>query len=125
MKLFLDDIRMPQDCLHYLKENIYIDPSWEIVRNYDEFVNFIENHFESIEIISFDHDLGRDHYKDAYSAEIPYDEYTEKTGYHCAKFLVEYCLDYDKKLPAFMCHSMNPVGKINILSLLENFKSHK
>jgi hypothetical protein len=53
---------------------------------------------------------------------IPYDSYKEKTGYHCAKWLVEYCLDKNLKLPDFQVHSMNPVGKANIQSYLDNFR---
>jgi hypothetical protein len=29
------------------------------------------------------------------------------------------------KLPEFYCHSMNPAGKENILTILTNFKKHQ
>ena len=45
----------------------------------------------------------------------------EKTGYHCAMWLVEYCSDNNLMCPSFSCHSMNPVGKDRILGLLNNF----
>ncbi|MDP9961886.1 cyclic-phosphate processing receiver domain-containing protein [Chryseobacterium lathyri] len=66
------------------------------------------------EMISFDHDLADIHYLKPDS-----DEYAEKTGYECAKWLIEYCMDHYLDLPKFYCHSMNPVGKENILSLLK------
>ena len=56
--------------------------------------------------ISFDHDLG-----------------LEESGYDCAKWLVDYCLDHNLHLPEFEVHSQNPVGKENILALLNNFKN--
>jgi len=46
----------------------------------------------------------------------------ENTGYDCAKFLVEYCLEHRQKLPAWHVHSQNPVGKENIERLLLNFQ---
>ncbi|MDQ0066004.1 cyclic-phosphate processing receiver domain-containing protein [Chryseobacterium lathyri] len=67
------------------------------------------------EMISFDRDLADIHYLKPDS-----DEYAEKTGYECAKWLIEYCMDHYLDLPKFYCHSMNPVGKENILSLLKN-----
>jgi len=35
---------------------------------------------------------------------------------------VDYCIDNNLKLPEYYCHSMNPVGKNNILSVLNQFK---
>jgi hypothetical protein len=111
--LFLDDIRYPIEAYHYTKQDIFLRKDWYIVRNYEQFVNWI---LESglPEIISFDHDLGDEHYLDQNSQE-----FVEKTGYDCAKWLVEYCMDNNADLPKFYCHSMNPVGKENIESLFK------
>ena len=49
----------------------------------------------------------------------------EKTGYDCAKWLVDYCMDNGLKLPEFEVHSMNPAGGENIRMYLENFKKHQ
>ncbi len=114
--LFLDDIRYPIDAYHYTKQDIFLRKDWHIVRNHEQFVNRILEK-ELPEMISFDHDLADQHYTDQGSQE-----YVEKTGYDCAKWLVEYCMDNDVDLPKFYCHSMNPVGKNNIESLLNNFK---
>jgi len=103
---------------------------WDIVRSYDEFTQHITNNGLP-ELISFDHDLADEHYNtDAmYDSEEKYNElydsFKEKTGYECAKWLVNYCLDNKKLLPTFMVHSMNPVGKKNIIDLLENYKKHE
>ena len=48
----------------------------------------------------------------------------EKTGFHCAKWLVDYCLDNDLRLPPFQVHSANPVGRQNIQSYLDNAKKY-
>lgn len=94
--IFLDDERFPSA----KDEKEYI-----IVRNYDEFVDLI-NKYGLPKYISFDRDLGEN-----------------ETGYDCAKFLVEYCLDNNKKpIFEFYVHSQNPVGKENIKRLLNNFK---
>ena len=115
--LFLDDFRMPKDVYDYLLQPIYISVEWEIVRNYDEFVKtIIEKGIP--EIISLDHDLADEHY----GSQVSYDQYTEKTGYHCAKWLIYYCIDNNKKLPTeILIHSMNTVGSLNIKSLFESY----
>ena len=46
-KIYLDDVRIP------------VDKSWTVVKNYDEFVQKInEIGLDNIELISLDHDLG-------------------------------------------------------------------
>lgn len=122
--LFLDDVRMPINAFFYTNEKMFIDWEWIIVRNYDDFVECIEkngipNH------IAFDHDLGREHYNGTDPKNIDYDNYTEKTGFHCAKWLIEYCMDNDVDVPEYYVHSMNNTGKRNIVSYIENYKRVK
>ena len=50
--------------------------------------------------------------------------HTEKTGLNCAKWLVNYCNEIGRKLPSFLCHSMNPVGKDKIISTLERYNEY-
>jgi hypothetical protein len=53
-----------------------------------------------------------------------YDDGTfkEKTGYHCAKWLLEYCMDNSLDIPKVVfIHSMNPIGGENIKSLFSSF----
>lgn len=114
--LFLDDIRYPLDAYHYTEQDMFLREDWHVVRNYAQFVSrILEKGLP--EMISFDHDLADEHYLEQDSQE-----YVEKTGYDCAKWLIEYCMDHDAELPEFYCHSMNPVGKENIEGLLNNFK---
>lgn len=120
--LFLDDLREPSDAFKYTQDSAYVDKEWEVVRSYDEFVDFIVdkyiNHNDLPALISFDHDLADEHY---YREPDEYEKFTEKTGYDCAKWIINFCLDSDISLPECKVHSMNPVGKHNIRTLLENF----
>ena len=82
--IYLDDIRTP------------VDSFWTVVRNYDEFVKEVQSAgLENIEVISLDHDLGDSAMKEYYNNVSPnyqldYDNITEKTGYDCAKWLVDF-----------------------------------
>jgi hypothetical protein len=123
MKLFLDDYRIPYDVFKYIGYQIYLEKDWNIVRNYDEFCKFISEHGLPT-TISFDHDLSDIHYNHKNQVgEINYDEFVEKTGFHCAKWMIDYMLDNDIfELPTCYIHSMNPVGSKNIKSLFEVLK---
>jgi len=120
--VFLDDFRNPEDAYYYTHNTIYLKNKWIIVRNYSEFLNDILNNGLS-DVYSFDHDLGFEHYEHQ-EENIPYDHMNEKTGYHCAKWLVEFCMNNNYKLPEYYVHSMNVVGKRNIISYLENYKKN-
>lgn len=117
--LFLDDIRYPIEAYQYTKQDVFLRNDWHIVRKYEQFVNWILEKGLP-EMISFDHDLA-----DEYYLKLDPQKCVEKTGYDCAKWLIEYCMDNNIDLPKFYCHSMNPVGKENIESLLKNFKKQK
>lgn len=122
--LFLDDFRRPEDAFNYMGLPIYNLEDWVVVKNYYAFISIIEG--KGIpDVISFDHDLADEHYK---QQDFNYDaEDYEKTGYHCAKWLIDYCLDNQKELPKkIIVHSMNPYGSMNIKSLFESyFKVHE
>ena len=47
----------------------------------------------------------------------------EKTGMDCAKWLVDFCIDNDKRIPDYFVQSANPVGAKNIASLINNAKA--
>jgi hypothetical protein len=104
--LYLDDVRTP------LEFGIYI------ARNYEQFVFELENH-GPFDLVSIDHDLAPDHYlpETDWGKEINYEKYTEKTGYDCAKWIVEnkYPIKY------WQSHSFNPIGKRNIENILNDY----
>jgi len=124
--LWLDDLRNPYLNLAKTVPSGYDDIDW--VLNYEQFVMWIEMYGMPL-AISFDHDLADEHYTPeehwgTYESSKAYQDaqtYQEKTGMDCAKWLVEYCMDNDVKLPTFYVHSANPVGADNILGILNNY----
>lgn len=128
--LWLDDIRNPFLNNENKVPNVKGKLIW--VLNYDQFVEWITK-FGMPDIISFDHDLADEHYTPEqywsdYQASKEYQEtqsYVEKTGYDCAKWLVDYCMDNDLDLPIYFIHSANPVGADNIKGLLDNYKKFR
>ena len=105
-KLFLDDIRSIE--MVYDKSMEY---EFDIVRNYDDFIRYIEENGLP-EFISFDNDLGLD------------DEgNVAPDGYAAAKWLVfESGLDLTHL--KFHVHSANPVAAEQIRGLLTNYIRH-
>jgi|SRR5579862_615659 len=101
--LFLDDVRNANAFLNDIR-------TWETARSYKQFVKVIQERGMP-QFISFDHDL------DFYTAD-----FSSKTGYDCAKWLIEECMRTSQPLPEFQVHSMNPVGKLNIQSVLNSYK---
>jgi hypothetical protein len=89
-----------------------------VVRSFRDFTQLIAEKFGPFEIpticdleITFDHDLG---------IEPDATENYEKSGYDCAKWLV----DQNIIPQMFWVHSANPVGSQNIISLLNNWYKH-
>jgi hypothetical protein len=114
MKLYLDDIRFPKTT------------GWDIVRSYEEFIDYINKNGTKDLFISFDHDLADIHYDYPDSNVLNFGEYSEnenreRTGYDCAKWLCDYCLINELPIPNWNVHSANPVGKENIDSIMRNY----
>lgn len=134
--LYLDDMRSPGDSAQYMtgKEGLYHDSDkWAIVRNTNQFVSYLDlyvSHNHRLpELISFDHDLAEEHY---YEAPISNNEYNKKyknfkesTGLNCAYYLINKCKEYELGLPICFSHSMNPIGRQNILDLLSDYQNGK
>lgn len=114
-RIYLDDVRTP------------IDKDWIIVRNYDEFVRIVSVHgLENIKTISLDHDLGdsamREWHKNVYhNYTLDYNNITEKTGYDCAKWLVEQWMN-GKPVVDVYTHSANAIGAANIMGYINNYR---
>jgi len=120
--LFLDDdlTRIPHK-LTWIKLPLV---NWVIVRNYDEFVKYIKHNGLPTRV-SFDHDLGATAYQEFHRANnsdkiINYNNIEEKTGYDAAKWLAELCVDTKTPIPEYYVHTLNNIGRLNIVSILES-----
>ena len=105
--LFLDDERNPTD-VTWLHD---FDPTldWVVARTFDEACEYVVNHGIP-DVISFDHDLG-----------------VGRSGKDFANWLINYDLDHGI-MPdgfSFTVHSMNPIGRRNIQSLLQSYIGDK
>ena len=112
MNIFLDDIRIPS-MSHNVSKGLGVDYSdkdkWVIVRDYFDFIDLVDKHFDDIDLISFDHDLAC--YKDG----------VEFTGKSAVDYLINYCLDNNKNFPNWYAHTDNTSGKRNIIGAVLNF----
>lgn len=125
--LWLDDCRDPMkdDWLVFspISKNNLSEVIW--VKSYQEFVDWIKQNGLP-DGICFDHDLGLPDHIERVNKGMPKRQSrklnTEKSGFDCAKWLVNYCIENNKSLPLYNIQSANPIGKQNIISLLENFK---
>ncbi len=118
--LFLDDERSVSDVTWITLPLV----PYAIVKNYSQFVAIIEKQGLP-DFVSLDHDLAWEHYPDENGIlpeELPYDDYLEKTGYHCAQYLFNYCLENNLDLPRYSVHTLNPIGKTNITELLKSYE---
>ena len=104
--LWLDDIRNPFEN-NWIAFSPIVPDEIIWVKSYNEFTDYIIN-YGLPTAICFDHDLGDE--------SIP-----EMTGYDCAKWLVNYCIENNKELPLYNIQSANLIGKQNILSYLNNY----
>lgn len=133
-KIYLDDVRTP------------LDNEWVVVRNYDQFVEAIkEIGINNISILSLDHDLGDTAMEEYFNNvqpnyKIDYNNITEKTGYDCIKWIIDYYIENRKTVPhetiegleiddpkqnfyfpIVYSHSANPIGAHNIIGYMNNF----
>lgn len=112
MNVFLDDIRVPS-MSHKVSKGLGVDYSdknkWVIVRDYFDFVDLVDKHFDEIDLISFDHDLAC------------YKHGVEYTGKSAVDYVINYCLDYNKEFPNWYAHTDNTSGKRNIIGAVLNY----
>ena len=117
MNLFLDDIRMPRQATKVKLPLV----EWTIVRNYEEFVRAVKTRGVPRRV-TFDHDLGPEHYVHDWAGNNIKPE--QLTGYDCAKWLCDYCIDNNEKFPNYLIHSWNRIGSENIKGYITNFIKH-
>ena len=115
--LFLDEKRQPRH-IHWLD---LPDAKWTIARNIEEFKEVVDEKGIPL-FVSFGNDLTfehRKHFTDNHCSSFDFDLFTD-TGYHCAKYLVKKCLEQDKKIPSFECHSKNVIARSKIREYLRD-----
>jgi hypothetical protein len=122
--LFLDDVRIPYNCTSYMylrMSNISIyHKEWNIVRSYQDFVNWIEENGLP-DVISFDYDLADDY---SLRESLPFESWFNIkenrvwNGLDCAKFLLNYCKKNNLNLPRCLIHSANPFGTEEIKKII-------
>lgn len=100
--LFLDDLRRPDE---FIPEHLRQAFNWTWVMDYDGFVREIsDGKWRDYFLFMMDHDLG-----------------DGKTGEDCAKALVAELKKTQSMLPQIIVHSMNPVGKVNMCRVFEDY----
>jgi len=115
MKIYLDDVRIPTE------------GDWFLVRNYDKFVNKInEIGLDNIELISLDHDLDKtamiEWSKNTFeNYQINYNNIKEKTGLDCVKWLIEQWKE-GKPVVDVVVHSANAIGSANMMGLINHYR---
>ena len=115
-KIYLDDVRTPVDV-----------EKWIVVRSYEEFVDKVSQiGLENIELISLDHDLGdtamAEWHKNVYhNYTLDYNKIKEKTGYDCAKWLVDQWMEGQPVVDVYT-HSANAIGSANIMGYINNYR---
>lgn len=116
--IWLDDIRNPID--HGVHNAIW-------VKDYNSFIEIVLK--QHPDIIHFDHDLSNEyHWVDTHPMNedgtcakehfILYDRFVDKTGFHCAEWLVKHCSENSLPLPEWHVHSGNWQGAKNITDFL-------
>lgn len=128
--LWLDDLRNPNEGSWIEQFAPEFKKSHHIiwVLSFTEFTEWIEKNGLP-DKICFDHDLGEDVAINLVAKGVNKKKAREakklaKSGYDCAKWLVDYCIDNKKEIPDWNVQSANPVGKENINGLLNNAKNH-
>ena len=140
--LFLDDIRGVANAYIYpritLEQTVthatsLVEASsipiedWIVVRNYEDFAKTIEL-LGLPAVVSFDHDLARSHIKHYFevssiSGIIEYEKLKEKTGKHCAEFLVDKWTKSGRVKPIkTFIHSANIYGVVEIEKVLKQLQ---
>lgn len=108
MKIFLDDLRLV-DMSHNSNKGIRNISNFVIARNDREFIKIVDSSILSIDLVSFDHDLAC------------YNNGIEFTGKNACEYLIDKCIEYDRKFPDWYVHSDNTCGRDNIIGLILNY----
>lgn len=101
--IFIDDFRKPNK---YVNCNVNKVLQAFSYKDFIRILNYLYNKYGMVDEVWFDHDLG---------------DVNDGTGYDCAKYLINFCIEHNEKLPEYHIQSANPVGKANINSILKSY----
>jgi len=111
---------LPEGFIHFMQtSNDPVDVVW--LKSYDEWFDWMNNTWMAdkdnpkiINCFCLDHDLGC------------YDNITkeEYTGVNVAINICDMVDDYNLRMPFYECHSSNPAGKENILSVFKTYEEY-
>ena len=129
--MWLDDLRNPTDNIwnNWIARQGVNPTDYDItwVKNYDDFTDWIVNNGLP-DVVCFDHDLGQDIAIERYTTGGMTKTQAKKlkkletmSGFDATKWMVNYCMDNDLRLPDWYIQSANPVGAENIKSYLQSF----
>lgn len=129
--MWLDDLRDPTDNIwnNWIARQGVNPTDYDItwVKNYDDFTDWIVNNGLP-DVVCFDHDLGQDIAIERYTTGGMSKTQAKKlkkletmSGFDATKWMVNYCMDNDLRLPNWYIQSANPVGAENIKSYLQSF----
>lgn len=115
--VFLDDFKKPNNVSWIELPNTGY---WHVVNSYNQFVDHI-NKYGIPDFVCYDHDLDDEHYVS--TDKIDYTSFKVKTGYDCAKFLIEKCKERGVKHPRYLIHSLGVLGTENINNIIRNYNN--
>lgn len=128
--LFLDDFRTPEMAFtNCLRDTRFLKEEWIIAKSHSDFINIVQTQFALgffPKLVAFDHDLADVHYeflnKSSEWWEMYYlQENSEKTGYHSAKWFIEFVIENKLQVPDVLIHTNNHHGGLNIKSLFSSY----
>jgi hypothetical protein len=108
MKIFLDDLRSV-DMSHNPNKGLGLVTDFVVVRNDKDFIKLVDENINDIKLVSFDHDLAC------------FNDGNEFTGKTACEYLIDKCLEVDRKFPDWYVHSDNTAGRENIIGLILNY----
>ena len=116
-RLFLDNFRHPSDVAFYIMpcglKSLYQHPEWTVARSLMEFKSIVLEHGMP-SFISFAYELVG---IDEWQVGTP-----EINGVTAARWLCLYAAEKQLTIPPYQVHSVNPVGREHIISVLESYK---
>lgn len=114
MKVFLDDLREISQS-HNANKGLGDGIDFIIVRNDIDFLQLIDNQFDEIELVSFDHDLA------CFKGDWMVGDGHEFTGKTACEYIIDKCLNTGKKFPDWYVHTDNTNGRQNIIGLILHY----